>query len=208
MYKALIADLDNTIYPVVSIADRLFKPLIDLMEQYRDELGEEKIQNIKGEIMKKPWQKVADEHKINPELKERGTKLLGELTYDLPMQPYADYHYMQQVNAEKFLVTMGFMKLQQSKVKQLNLEKDFKKVYVVDPETTKETKENIFKKILEENELSPDEVLAVGDDPESEIKSAKALGIATYLFDEQGVYPAGTADYQYNTLSHLTELFQ
>lgn len=206
MLKAIIADLDNTIYPVISIGDILFKPLIEIIEEYREELDENKIQEIKTEMMKKPWQQIAEKHELNNELKQRGTELLEHLTYDLPMQPYDDYQYLQQVNAQKFLVTMGFMKLQQSKVKQLNLNKDFEQVIVVDPQTTEKTKQDIFKEILEQHQLSPDEVLAVGDDPDSEIKAAKGLGIVTYLFDEHGVYPPKTADYQYNTLAHLPGL--
>lgn len=207
MFKALIADLDNTIYPVKSIGDRLFKPLVDLMEQYKDELDEEQILQIKEEMMKKPWQKVADEHKMNHELKQKGTELLKHLTYELPMQSYDEYQYMQKIQAEKFLVTTGFFKLQQSKVKQLELEKDFKEIFIVDPETTDKTKQDIFREILSRYNLKPADVLAIGDDPESEIKAAKALGIPTYLFDEKGNYPPHSADYQYNTLSHLPELF-
>ncbi len=207
MLKAIITDLDNTVYSVRSIADRLFIPLVDLMEQYRDEIGEKQIQIIKQELMKKPWQKVSEEHHVPDELWKKGTVLLKNLTYDLPMQTYADYQYMKQVNAEKFLVTTGFLKLQESKIKMLNISKDFKSYYIVDPETTQKTKQDVFQEILNQYHLQPDEVLAVGDDPDSEIKFAKALGVITYLFDEKNAYPPNTADYQYDTLAHLSELF-
>ncbi len=208
MFKALIADLDNTVYPVRSIGDRLFVPLVDLMEQYRNEMSEEQIQQVKAEIMGKAFQQVADKHQLNPELKARGIKLLENLTYDLPMQPYNDYHYMQEVEAEKFLVTLGFTKLQWSKIDRLNLRGDFKELIVVDPETIRETKQDIFKQLSDKYNFKPEEVLVVGDDPDSEIKAGKALGMATYLRDEQGSYPAGTATYQYSTLAHLAALFK
>jgi len=35
----------------------------------------------------------------------------------------------------------------------------------------------------------PNEVLVIGDDPESEIKAAKELGIDTFLFDPLNKYP-------------------
>ncbi|GAB2686806.1 hypothetical protein GCM10027037_06040 [Mucilaginibacter koreensis] len=208
MIKAIITDLDNTIYPVNSIGDRLFAPLIDLLEEHKNEIGEDAIQEIKKEIMKKPFQQVADKHGVSPELKQQGIDLLNNLAYDQPMQAYADYHFMQQVKAQKFLVTMGFTKMQESKFDMLNLRADYQETIVVDPEKTDKKKLDAFKEIITKYNLKPEEVLVVGDDVESEIKAGKDLGMPTYLRDEKGDYPAGTATYQYPTLEHMSELFQ
>jgi putative hydrolase of the HAD superfamily len=208
MIKALITDLDNTIYPVTSIGDRLFAPLMDLLEEHKDEIGEENIQEIKKEIMKKPFQKIADKYGLKPELKQQGIELLSNLTYDRPMQTYDDYRIMQQVKAQKFLVTMGFTKMQQNKLDLLSLREDFQDAIVVDPELTDKTKLHAFKDIISKYDLKPEEVLIIGDDADSEIKAGNDLGMPTYLRDEIGEYPEGTATYQYPTLEHLTELFK
>ncbi len=55
--KAIILDLDNTIYPVSAIGDRLFKSLFDLIENsggYRGDLEE-----MKTRIKRQPFQIVA-----------------------------------------------------------------------------------------------------------------------------------------------------
>ncbi|WP_462266139.1 HAD family hydrolase [Mucilaginibacter sp.] len=208
MYKALIADLDNTIYPVTSIGDRLFAPLVQLMEDHKDEIGEDDIQEIKKKIMKKPFQQVADQHDLPEKLKQQGTELLNKLTVDFEMQHYDDYQVMQQLKTKKFLVTMGFMEMQKSKVARLDLDKDFDEVFIVDPETTEEKKIDIFKQILESYQLKPEEVLVIGDDAESEIKAGRDLGMDTYLRNADGSCPAGTATYQNATLRELAGLFQ
>ena len=53
-----------------------------------------------------------------------------------------------------------------------------------------------------------DELLAVGDDPESEIKAAMELGIKTYLYDPESRFKTGKVTYHeqnYNKLQWLIE---
>jgi putative hydrolase of the HAD superfamily len=42
--------------------------------------------------------------------------------------------------------------------------------------------------------------LVIGDDPESEIKAAKALGIDTFLFDPDNKYPDAAVTYRSDKL--------
>ena len=188
MKRALILDLDNTIYPVSSIADKLFGPLFKLIDE---ELGEEDSQaaeKAKHELTRRPYQHVADEYGFSEELKAKGTELLRNCTYEEPMQAYAEYNDIRTIPIDKFLVTTGFTKLQMSKVRMLDIAGDFKKVYVVDPDQSGQTKGDIFKKIMQENGYTTEEVLVIGDDPQSEIKFAVELGIDTFLFDPDNKY--------------------
>ncbi|NJO69682.1 MAG: HAD family hydrolase, partial [Bacteroidetes bacterium] len=52
--KVLILDLDNTIYPVSAIGQKLFKPLFDLIERNGEYCGD--IDSVKTEIMRRPYQ--------------------------------------------------------------------------------------------------------------------------------------------------------
>jgi putative hydrolase of the HAD superfamily len=104
------------------------------------------------------------------------------------MYPYEQYSTLRQIPIDKFLVTTGFTKLQMSKVEMLNIEADFKKIYVVDPEQSNQTKKDIFQKIIQENGYATEEVLVIGDDPKSEIKAAIELGIDTFFFDPLDKY--------------------
>ncbi|WP_158826539.1 HAD family hydrolase [Mucilaginibacter lacusdianchii] len=206
MIKALILDLDNTIYPVESIGKELFKPLYDLMDEYKSEVGEDQLEKAKQELLKKAYQKVADAHNFPQELIERGVTMLRDLTYEGPMQPFADYAYLQQLKAEKFLVTMGFTKMQWRKVDLLDLRKDYKEVIVNDPDKTEATKKEVFQDILQKYGYQPQEVIAIGDDPDSEIKAAKDLGIATILYDHKGEFQIDQADFKIASFEELGSL--
>ncbi|AKD04706.1 HAD family hydrolase [Pontibacter korlensis] len=178
--KALILDLDNTIYPVPSIGDELFKPLFDLITDCGEYKGE--FEEIKKDMMRIPFQKVAKKYEFSEQLTEKGDQLLKDLTYDKEMSPFEDYATIRDISCKKFLVTTGYTKMQQSKVDRLGLEKDFDEVHIVDPSISGKTKKDIFKDILDRHGFDATDVLVVGDDPESEIKAGKELGIDTVLY--------------------------
>jgi putative hydrolase of the HAD superfamily len=85
--------------------------------------------------------------------------------------------------------------MQQSKVKGLQLEKDFKEIFIIDPTTTGESKKNVFEKIMNKYAYKPEEVLVIGDDPESEIKAANELGIDSVLYDRENSFPEARATF-------------
>ncbi len=179
--KAIILDLDNTIYPVSSIGDRLFKTLFSLIHETGEYSGN--FDQMKLEIMRRPFQFVADEFSFSQSLKAKCFKLLANLTYDDKMQPFEGYETLQTIPCLKFLVTTGYTKLQHSKIKQLGIEKDFEAIFVIDPDQSTLTKRDLFEKILTDYNFTTQEVLVVGDDLNSEILHAKALGIDTVLYD-------------------------
>lgn len=202
MKRALILDLDNTIYPVSSIADNLFAQFYALLEQDPD-IDTTVIEAAKSEMTRRPFQHVADDFNFSAALKNRGIELLKTITYDSPMQAYADYHHIQKISLDKFLVTTGFTNLQNSKVKQLGIEKDFKEIHVVDPEVSPKTKLDIFKELMEKYDYQPTELLVIGDDPQSEIKAALALGIDTFLYDPNNIHPTAITTFRGNDLEKV-----
>jgi putative hydrolase of the HAD superfamily len=193
MKRVLILDLDNTIYPVKSISESLFAQLFKLVD---DNVDEQTATKAKEELTRRPYQHVADEFGFSPELKEKGLQLLRNATYEQPMQAYPEYDRLRTINADKFLVTTGFTKLQHSKVKMLGINDDFKKVYVVDPELSKINKGDVFQQIMMDNGYVVEEMLVIGDDPQSEIKFANELGIDTFLFDPDNKYPEAAVTYR------------
>jgi putative hydrolase of the HAD superfamily len=194
MKRALILDLDNTIYPVSSVAEKMFGKLFKLIDEHMTD--KQTAAEAKVELTRRPYQQVADEHGFSAELKQQGIDYLKYLTYDQPMQIYPEYEVLKSVKIDKFLVTTGFTKLQFSKVKMLNIESDFKQTYVVDPSLIDQTKKDVFVKIMSENGYAIDEILVIGDDLKSEIKAAVDLGIDTFLFDPENKYPHVNVTYR------------
>jgi putative hydrolase of the HAD superfamily len=108
--------------------------------------------------------------------------------------------------ADKFLVTTGFLKLQQSKVEGMKIRNDFKEIHIVDPSTSDRTKKDLFAEIIERHGYHKSEVLVVGDDPQSEIKAAQDLGIDAILYDKSGLHKGITSIRRIENFKELIDL--
>jgi len=203
MKKALIFDFDNTVYPVASIGEQLFAPVHALLEQKLDSDTYAKVQEA---ITSMPFQKVAKMYAFSDELKEDSLQVLRNLRCDDPIDPYDDYLQTKDLKIDKFLVTIGFTELQWSKVRQLQIEDDFKEIFIVDPDKSAITKKDIFQQIKEKYNYTYDELLVIGDDPESEIAAATLLGIDTYLYDPNKRYSATKAVHHCDSFTGLLDI--
>jgi len=206
MKRALILDLDNTIYPVSSISENLFAGILKVIDENSAHMPPQDLIDAKDDMTRRNFHLVADTYNFGPELKQKGIDLLKEMTYTLPMQPFEEYEHVRAINLPKFLVTLGFTKLQWSKVKMLGIEGDFDEIHIVDPETSNQTKKDIFADILARHGYAADEVLVIGDDPESEIRAATLLGIDTFLFDPENKHPAADVTHRAQALRAVEQL--
>jgi putative hydrolase of the HAD superfamily len=202
MKKALILDLDNTIYPVSSIQENLFGELFHFID-VAEHLSVQVKLDAKDELTRRPYHWVAEKYNFGDELKDKGNNLLKNIAYERPMQPFEDYAYLRSIPLLKFLVTTGFTRLQWSKVKMLDIEKDFAEIHIVDPELSTQTKKDVFADILSRHNLNTEEVLVIGDDPESEIKAATELGIDTFLYDPENKHPDAVVTFKSFSLKEI-----
>jgi putative hydrolase of the HAD superfamily len=197
--KAIIFDLDNTIFPVPQIGHELFAPLFALIKQEGSQAAN--LPKIKDEVMRRPFQQVAKDYGFSESLTNQSIAILKELAYEGKIEPFEDYALVQQLPVDKFLVTTGFKKMQQSKINQMGLGNDFKEIHIVDPSTTSQVKKDVFAEIQHRYGFAPEELLVVGDDLHSEIKAAHELGIDAVWYDKYQRYEEKTgvrkiADYQ------------
>ena len=153
--------------------------------------------------MKKAWQKITEQFNFSKELTEEGSDILRNLTCNFHMQTFDEYKYIKSFKVDKFLVTMGFTKMQESKVDQLNLRGDFKEVLINDPEKTEGTKKEVFEGILKKYGYQPQQVLVIGDDPDSEIKAGNDLGMPTVLYDVNDEYTDANASHHIKSYTEL-----
>jgi putative hydrolase of the HAD superfamily len=184
--RALILDLDNTIFPVSSIGDTLFAPLFDLIKA--DEHADAKFDEIRKQVMRRPFQRVAEDFHFSKALTDKGIEILKGVSYTGRIEPFPDYSIIRKLTIDKFLVTTGFTKMQQSKVDAMQLQRDFKEIYIIDPVNTDKVKKDVFAEIIERYNYDKSEVIVVGDDLYSEIKAAQDLGIDAVLYDKLGLY--------------------
>ena len=156
----------------------------------------------KDEVMQRPFQLVAKDHHFSEVLTAKCVDVLKELAYHDTIEPFEDFALVKGWPIDKFLVTTGFVKMQQSKVDRLGLAPDFKEIHIVDPATTNKTKKDVFADILQRHGYAKEEVLVVGDDPNSEIKAARELEIDAVLYDKFKRY----RDTTLTTIHHYEQL--
>ena len=199
--KAIIFDLDNTLYSVDSIGEKLFSVLFKLFEE--DDSLQIELKNIKKDILQKPFQIVAAQYSFNKTLIEKCISHLKQLTYNGNLAAFNDYKHVKEIMADKFLVTTGFTKLQQSKIKSLGITNDFKEIHIVDITNYYTTKKEVFADIILRHNYNVYEVLVIGDDVDSEIKAAQQLNIEALLYSKT---EANKIDDSIKTISDFSEL--
>jgi putative hydrolase of the HAD superfamily len=202
--RAIIFDLDNTIYPVHSIGSELFSPLFQLINDSGNHI--QNMEQIRADIMRRPFQLVAAEFSFSDDLTQQGIMLLKNLTYEKAIEPFDDYHFARNLPTDKYLVTTGFLKLQQSKVKAMNLEADFKEIHIVDPSSSSLTKKDVFADIMKRHKYNVSDLLVIGDDLHSEIKAAQQLGIDVVLYDKLQLHNDVTSLHKISDFQQLVSL--
>lgn len=109
-----------------------------------------------------------------------------------------------------YIVTAGFETGQKNKIKSLNIEKYFKKVFVVNS-LNGDRKLAAFKEILKLENIQPQNLLCVGNSLSSEMKDAKELGAVSCYFEfgeERGQIPTNPAlkpDYHIQQIEQLIQ---
>jgi putative hydrolase of the HAD superfamily len=203
--KDLILDLDNTIYPVSSIGEKLFAPVFKLLKLPEYQLSAPTIEKAKQQIMRVPFQKVAQELNFPARLTQSAVELLRNLSYNERIDYFSEYPLIRELDSLKFLITTGFRTLQESKITALSIRQDFTEIFVIDPDTSEMSKKNAMELIMEKYKLLPSDLLVIGDDPESEIKAATELGIESFLLDSENLHPYSNATYKGKTLADVLQ---
>ena len=106
-------------------------------------------------------------------------------------------------------MTSGLRRLQESKIKALGFERFFTAIYVdaID-EADRKGKQSVFKGILDDYRLRPEEVLVVGDDPDSENEAGNRLGITTVEVLRARVPRGNNASHYTDDLTELKGLLR
>ena len=205
MTKALIFDLDNCLAAADEVGEGLYKPAFEAMRQAnRGTVSDDALEEAFADIWRHPLDWVMAKYGFSEAMREAGWRVFVSMEVCRPMHGYGDLAILAELPAQRFLVTSGFRKLQESKIKALNLAPLFTALYVdaID-EPERLGKRGLFEQILKENELSPAEVLIVGDNADSEIEAGNRLGIPTVQTLRPGVPRASNATFHIHSLAEL-----
>ena len=210
MVKAVIFDLDNCLSPGREVPERIYQPGFDAIRAANDgHLSEEQLERAFEDAWRLAIDDVGERHGFSDAMHEAAMKAFGEVMMDEPMRGYGDLHLLREIPTRRFLVTSGFRRLQESKIRALDVADLFDGI-VIDAidEPGRRGKEGIFRDILREEGLAPEEVLVVGDNPDSELAAGERLGCRTIQILRPGVHRAERAWRYIHTLGDLVKILE
>lgn len=208
MIKALIFDLDNCLAAADEVGEQLLAPVFDaIRDANRGTLSETELQAAFADCWRHPLDWVAARHGFTGEMLEAGWEILATREVEQPMYGYGDLDVVSDLPQQRYLVTSGFRRLQESKIRALGVERLFTAIEIdaID-EPGRKGKRRIFEDILDRNNFKPEEVLVVGDNADSEIEAGKRLGIRTVQTLRPGVPRSDRATFHVNTLTELKRI--
>lgn len=210
MIKALILDLDNCLAAANEVGEDVFKPAFEAMRNANHgTLTDEQLAEAFEEIWRRPLDFVALKFGFSQEMLAAGWNAFSQTVIETPMKGYGDLAVLRELPFELYLVTSGFRGLQESKVKALQIADLFREIEIdaID-EDNRKGKQGVFASILERKELKPEEVIVVGDNPDSEIEAGNRLGIRTVQILRPGIPRANNATFYIETFHELKTLLE
>lgn len=205
--RAIVFDLDNCLCDARAAGEDLFAPAFEAIAAANaGHLAGERLQQAFAECWYTSFDLVARRYGFTKPMSDAGFAAFSRLEVDQPLEGYPDLGLLANLAVDKYLVTSGFRRLQESKVRALGLRRWFKGIVIdaVD-EASHRGKKAIFEDILREGGYAPEEVLAVGDNPLSELAAGRELGMRTVQTLRPGVGKA-QADFHIRTFDELLPL--
>jgi FMN phosphatase YigB (HAD superfamily) len=206
--KALIFDLDSCLSAANEVGEQLFKPAFDAIRgANHGAVADNVLKQAFWDCWRFPFNDVAHKYGFTEEMTKAGFAAFARIEVTQPMHGYGDLHVLRELGQELFLVTSGFRRLQESKVDALGIRKLFAEIRIdaIDEHESK-GKAGHFEEILKSHSLKPEDVMVVGDNPDSEIAAGNRLGMKTVQILRPGVPFGNNASYYTNSLGTLNSI--
>lgn len=209
MPKALILDLDNCIAPAREVGEDLYEPAFAAIRQANaGHISDATLEEAFADIWRHPLDWVAARHGFSEAMRNAAWQVFITMEVGRPMHGYGDLGALAELPVQRFLVTSGFRRLQESKIKALQLAPLFTACFVdaID-EPDRLGKQGLFEQILKDYGLIAAEVLVIGDNADSEIAVGNRLGIQTVQTLRPDVPRANNAKFHIHSFADLKALF-
>ena len=203
--RAIIFDLDNCLAAANEVGEELLEPVFAAVRAANDgALTESELHGAFRDCWVHAFDFVATTHDFTPRMRTAGWEAFRRIEVRTPMHGYGDLALLPALGERRFLVTSGFRRLQESKVRALGIEACFEAI-VIDAidEAPRLGKERIFRDLMSQFKLDWSDVLVVGDNPESELAAAARLGLRSAQITRPGVVPADGVTIRVRDLAEL-----
>ena len=203
--QAIIFDLDNCLAAADEPGERLLEPVFAAVrDANHGALTEPELDAAFRDCWVHAFDFVASRHNFTAAMRAAGWDAFRRIEVRTPMRGYGDLALLPSLGERRFLVTSGFRRLQESKVRALGIEACFDAIAVdaID-EPARRGKECIFVELIRQFCLDPNDVLVVGDNAESELAAAARLGLRAAQIIRPGVTPAAGVAVHVRDLAEL-----
>lgn len=205
MIRGIIFDLDNCLAAANEPGEALYAEAFAAMRtENRGRLTERELEAAFADMWRHPLDWVAERHEFSPEMRTAGWNEFRKTEVVTPMRGYGDLEELGELDVKKFLVTSGFRRLQESKIRALGLDRWMDECHVdaID-EAERRFKRGWFEDILRRHALRPAEVAVVGDSPASELAVGREMGMRTIQTLRSGVERSDAVDGHVHDLREL-----
>jgi FMN phosphatase YigB (HAD superfamily) len=208
MIQAIFFDLDNCLSAADEVGAGLLEPVFEAVKNANaGALSNEVMRAAFHACWRFPFDDVARRFGFSDRMRDAGFRAFVDIQIAGSMRGYSDLATLDALPVKRFLVTSGFRRLQESKVRALGIASSFEAIYIDDiDQALPRGKEAIFREIVERYALRTPEVLVVGDNSDSEIAAGNRLGLTTVQILRPGVPRGDNADYVIEGLAELASL--
>ena len=203
MIKAIIFDLDMCILNTHTLTGPFFQPVLDSL--HNSNLSPELKEKINYQLWTTSLDDVMEMFSVPEDIAERMRDAYRQIEVPDGIKTFGDEDSIKDLPVKKILVTTGYRKFQESKIEKLGITVLFDEIIIdaLDRRGERKGKTKIFKELLVKNGWIENEVLVVGDNPNSELGSAQSLGIPTVQTLRPTIERWDEADYHISSLSEL-----
>ena len=176
MIEALIFDLYNCLAPAMEIGTEPYGPALEAIEEANlGTLSSNALEEAINDIWSHLFDMVANKHGFSTAMIEAGIREFAKIETPGPLHGYGDLSFLDSFDIPLFLVTSGFRRLQESKVRALGILDHFLEVVIdaIDEPEARIRKKGVIIGILDIHGFSRDRIIVVGDSQHSEIKVAE-----------------------------------
>jgi FMN phosphatase YigB (HAD superfamily) len=190
MLRAAVFDLDHTLFDPRTLPVTLFDGLEAHVRTAAAGIVPDAVLDAAlTDALRMPFDRVAARHQLPAVATIAWQEAASAVEVTEPLTPYPDVPAgLEQLSLLRFLLTTGFRRLQESKLKQLGLAALFVGVYVdaLDPPGPV-GKRALLQRLIAEHGLAPPEVMVIGDRADAELAAAHTLGMVAVQVLRPGV---------------------
>lgn len=205
----LILDLDDTIFETKTITmDQVALIFEHFRSVTKNDYSPTELENIITDLWKVPFDVVSEKYQFTPEVNAKFSEAVEIQEYQFDIKTFEDFELIKNLDSPKILVTTGFKKLQLAKIEALGIESTFKEIYIDEVNSDNRIfKKGIFESILC-NGSHEEQFIVIGDNPDSELKAGKELGLKTVQIAQFGQKRSNYADFYISNYMEFVHLLK